>query len=302
MGGLLWGGLKFKPPPPPPPPTPHPCCLRPAPMLQRFFWDTTFCGSSCFEPSTPIICEVRSLPEIRLLQNRLRARRPLPPPLPAPHRWLARRCPPLLACHHRTHPLPSSSQVTGEWTASGAPDGAIAELAQRLNALLCTLEHRNYGLSLVAPLSNKAAITGSLTVEQAIEDFAAFVPYFEAFLSAGGTAPSTAGLPSNSSSYTPAHRWVIVGGSACPRRCGLEVRAMVAFTRRWQHSGTRVAHLSATARRPSFQSPSQPCAPSFNARPPSCRLRGCARVVDQRALRQLADGDVGVVGRRAGHL
>lgn len=91
--------------------------------MQRFWWDTTFCGSNCFDPSTPILCE-----------------------------------------------------VTGEWTASGAPDGAIAELAQRLNALLCTLEHRNYGESLVAPLSNKPAVTGSLSVPQAIEDFGAFVP------------------------------------------------------------------------------------------------------------------------------
>jgi hypothetical protein len=56
---------------------------------QRFFFDTTFCGTKCKDPSTPIICE-----------------------------------------------------FTGEWTASSAPDGAAAELAHKLGALTCTLEHR----------------------------------------------------------------------------------------------------------------------------------------------------------------
>ena len=132
---------------------------------QRFFFDTTFCGSKCNDPSTPIICE-----------------------------------------------------FTGEWTASAAPDGAAAELAQKLGALTCTLEHRFYGCSRpeggCIPARNQSNMVRFLSVEQAIEDAADFIAYFEAFAAGEFSPAAAAAAPKHlPSGFVPARKWGIVGGS-----------------------------------------------------------------------------------------
>jgi Serine carboxypeptidase S28 len=131
-----------------------------ATFKQRFYFDTTFCGSKCFDPSTPIVCE-----------------------------------------------------RTGEWTNTASASGAMAELAQKLGAVGCSLEHRQYGDSLMFPRQDVQNVKKYLTVEQSNEDFANFVPYFEAFLAAGGNPPGANAVTSYSLGFKPQRKWIIAGGS-----------------------------------------------------------------------------------------
>ena len=110
------------------------------------------------------------------------------------------------------------TEFTGEWTAGGSPGGAAAELAQKLGALLVTVEHRFYGCSRpgggCSPDSDATLMTRYLSVEQAVADAGDFIAYFEAF-SAGGFSPEAAAaapkrLPEG---YKATRRWGIVGGS-----------------------------------------------------------------------------------------
>jgi len=94
---------------------------------------------------------------------------------------------------------PIIMEVGGEWTVTASPSGAIAELAVEMGALLVYLEHRYYGGSLPTPLANRTAMQAYLTVEQAIADTAAFIPYFEALVC--------------NSSNCAGRSWTIMGGS-----------------------------------------------------------------------------------------
>jgi hypothetical protein len=128
---------------------------------QRFWWDTSFCGDKCWDPATPVVCE-----------------------------------------------------VSGEWTVVSSASGAVAELAQKLGAVACNLEHRYYGSSTITPLSNLTALTTWLRVEQSIEDFANFVPYFEAFLAnKGASLPALGPNTTYTPGYKPSRKWTIAGGS-----------------------------------------------------------------------------------------
>lgn len=86
--------------------------------------------------------------------------------------------------------------VGGEWTVSSSPTGAIVEVGAPLGAVLVYLEHRYYGASLPTPLSDKASMQAFLSVEQAIADTAAFIPFLEAQLGSSGK-----------------RNWLMVGGS-----------------------------------------------------------------------------------------
>ena len=115
--------------------------------------------------------------------------------------------------------LPSTPivcEMTGEWTARGAPSGASAELGAALGALLVTVEHRAYGCSQFAggcaPPADASENVKYLSVEQAIEDSADFIPYFEAFAANGLRAPAGS-PPAWAPGFAPARRWAIAGGS-----------------------------------------------------------------------------------------
>ena len=118
--------------------------------------------------------------------------------------------------------VPVVCEMTGEWTARGAPSGAAAELAASLGAILATVEHRGYGCSQLAPEGGCAPPRDAsdnvafLNVEQALEDSADFVVYFEAFVAAGFAAPpatAAGAAPAWAPGFAPARRWGIVGGS-----------------------------------------------------------------------------------------
>jgi hypothetical protein len=64
------------------------------------------------------------------------------------------------------------------------------------------LEHRFYGASLPYPLSDKAHMQQYLSVEQAIADTAAFIPYFEGVLN-----------PARGNGSAATRQWLVVGGS-----------------------------------------------------------------------------------------
>lgn len=114
--------------------------------------------------------------------------------------------------------LPSTPiicEFTGEWTASGTPGGAAAELAARIGALTVTLEHRGYGCSHFAGGCSPPLAMDNvpyLSVEQAVEDAADFVPFFEAFAANNFSAPLNFPLEITPG-FIPARRWGIVGGS-----------------------------------------------------------------------------------------
>ena len=107
--------------------------------------------------------------------------------------------------------------MTGEWTARSAPSGAAAELAASLGALTVTLEHRAYGCSQFAggcsPPSDASDNVAFLSVEQALEDSADFVVFFEAFVAANFSAPAGGATPVWAPGYVPRSKWGIVGGS-----------------------------------------------------------------------------------------
>ena len=113
---------------------------------------------------------------------------------------------------------PVLAEFTGEWTAGGAPNGAVAELGARIGALLVTVEHRFYGCSRpgggCTPSVDPTEMTQLLTVEQAVDDAADFIPWFEAFAAGGFTPDAAAAAPiSLPLAFKPARKWGIAGGS-----------------------------------------------------------------------------------------
>lgn len=123
-------------------------------------------------------------------------------------------------------------EVGGEWTVTGAPNGTVAEFARQINATMVYLEHRFYGSSLPAPLTDKATLQRYLTVEQAIEDTAAFIDYFESLVSPG----------------LPHRKWVIVGGSYAGALVSwFTVKHGDKLTATWSSSGVVNAILNFTS-------------------------------------------------------
>lgn len=136
---------------------------------------------------------------------------------------------------------PIVCEMTGEWTASGTSGGALAELAYSIGALIVTLEHRAYGCSQFAggcvPPVNPLDNVPFLTVEQAVEDSAAFVQYFEAFAGNGFVAPSVS-VPTLTPGYRPSRKWAIAGGSYAGAFVSwATVRHGDLFTATWASSG-----------------------------------------------------------------
>jgi pimeloyl-ACP methyl ester carboxylesterase len=87
-------------------------------------------------------------------------------------------------------------ELGGEGPAGGSPGGYVAQLGQQMGALLVTIEHRYYGESFPAPLSDRATLD-TLNIDTVMSDLAAFVTYMNARLgNAGGT-----------------HKWLSIGGS-----------------------------------------------------------------------------------------
>ena len=83
--------------------------------------------------------------------------------------------------------------IGGEGPLGGSPGGAVAALASERKALILALEHRYYGESFPADLSDRATLT-SLTVENALEDLAVFMRAQTAALGLTG-------------------KWLVIGGS-----------------------------------------------------------------------------------------
>lgn len=70
--------------------------------------------------------------------------------------------------------------LNGEGPLGSSVGGYMAELAQGLNACTVTIEHRWYGESLPGgTLLNKALLTQTLTVDQAMQDVRLLMTYFE---------------------------------------------------------------------------------------------------------------------------
>lgn len=88
--------------------------------------------------------------------------------------------------------------LNGEAPCTSAVGGYMADIAQKFNACTVTIEHRWYGVSLPAPLTNKALLTATLTVDQAMRDVMALIKYFET---------SVANKPAGSIT------WMLIGGS-----------------------------------------------------------------------------------------
>jgi hypothetical protein len=66
--------------------------------------------------------------------------------------------------------------ISGEGPCGGSPGGYPAVLGKQWGALLVTMEHRYYGESLPAPLTDEATFR-SLSVDTQMEDMAAFITY-----------------------------------------------------------------------------------------------------------------------------
>ena len=84
--------------------------------------------------------------------------------------------------------------IGGEGPAGGSPGGGAAALGQQLGALLITIEHRYYGESFPAPLSDRATLAATLNIDTVMQDLAAFVRFIKAQL-------------------TGRHKWLSIGGS-----------------------------------------------------------------------------------------
>jgi pimeloyl-ACP methyl ester carboxylesterase len=69
--------------------------------------------------------------------------------------------------------------LNGEGPLNRAVGGYMADLAMNLSACTLAIEHRWYGESLPAPLTNKALLTSTLTIDQAMRDIVALMEYFE---------------------------------------------------------------------------------------------------------------------------
>jgi len=77
-------------------------------------------------------------------------------------------------------------ELGGEGPAGGSPGGYAATLGATMNAALVTLEHRYYGQSFPAPLSDRATLE-TLTVDTVMADTAAFVSFLKGSLGAAGS-------------------------------------------------------------------------------------------------------------------
>ncbi|EKG03883.1 serine carboxypeptidase S28, putative [Trypanosoma cruzi] len=74
---------------------------------------------------------------------------------------------------------PAILLVNGEGTAHGLPDGGfVGEYGKSVKAIVFSLEHRYYGESMPAPLTNRSMLK-YLTVENALADLQAFKKYAE---------------------------------------------------------------------------------------------------------------------------
>ncbi len=69
--------------------------------------------------------------------------------------------------------------INGEGPVSSSPIGFMADYAHNISAAIFTMEHRYYGESLPAPLTDKTTLQ-TLTVESALADLMHFVDYLEA--------------------------------------------------------------------------------------------------------------------------
>lgn len=87
--------------------------------------------------------------------------------------------------------------VSGEGPASSSPSGYTAAMGKQFNALLLTLEHRYYGESLPAALTDSETLQNTLSVEAELADLASFVNYIQ-------TSVYPSQMP---------HQWVVIGGS-----------------------------------------------------------------------------------------
>lgn len=82
--------------------------------------------------------------------------------------------------------FPVFLELGGEGPAGGSPGGFAATLGAQLKALCVTLEHRYYGDSFPAPLSDRATLE-TLTVDTALADAAAFVSFLKSLYGAGSS-------------------------------------------------------------------------------------------------------------------
>eukprot|EP00760_Papus_ankaliazontas_P020757 PhM_4_TR18501/c0_g1_i1/m.56639 len=120
--------------------------------------------------------------------------------------------------------------ISGEGPASGSPRGFITEVASNASALLVTLEHRYYGKSLPAPLTDKQTLR-TLNVDNVMADLGDFMTHIEATLVGGNKA-----------------RWVSVGGSyAGALSAWLKVTYKDRLVAAWSSSGVVHAQFDFTA-------------------------------------------------------
>lgn len=69
--------------------------------------------------------------------------------------------------------------INGEGAASGTPEGFISDVAYNMSSALFTMEHRYYGESNPGPLTDKALLMSTLTIENVLEDLYDFMNYAE---------------------------------------------------------------------------------------------------------------------------
>jgi hypothetical protein len=74
---------------------------------------------------------------------------------------------------------PCMMYLNGEGPLNAAVGGYMAEIAKALGACTLTLEHRWYGDSLPGALTDKKLLTSTLTVDQAMQDVAYVMNYFQ---------------------------------------------------------------------------------------------------------------------------
>jgi len=108
----------------------------------------------------------------------------------------------------------------GEGPATGSLDGYAAIVGKNLSALMITLEHRYYGDSLPAPLTDKGTLP-TLRIGNVLADWGSFMDYIES--SVVKSSPL---------------RWVVVGGSyAGALSAWLKVTYPKRFVASWSSSG-----------------------------------------------------------------
>jgi serine protease 16 len=119
--------------------------------------------------------------------------------------------------------------LNGEAPLSHAVGGYMAEIAQAFGACTVSIEHRWYGESLPAPLTNKQLLTSTLSVYQAMHDVKALKEYFETTIAKRNLT------------------WILIGGSysgACTVWANQMFPGM--FKASWAASGVVKATFSFT--------------------------------------------------------